>query len=196
MKKGGIVPGVSTRLPRARTGGVIYHAAACATHTKKTIHVRNIVVTRQPFIFPARAMVLCALLALPAVSQAASERSGVFKNLQGEVSVIRAGKSLPAASGGGLMEGDRVVTGAKGAASLILKDGTVLTVGPNSSVDLTHYIYDTTSQNGSVLVNLIQGTVRMVTGIMGKTNPELIKITTPTSVVGVRGTDFIVEATQ
>jgi hypothetical protein len=153
-------------------------------------------VTRQPFTNLAHAMVLCALLALPAISQAANERSGVFKNLEGEVSVIRAGKSLPAASGGGLMEGDRVVTGAKGAASLILKDGTVLTVGPNSSVDLTHYIYDTTSQNGSVLVNLIQGTVRMVTGIMGKTNPELIKITTPTSVVGVRGTDFIVEATQ
>lgn len=163
---------------------------------KKTIHVRNIVVTRQPFTNLAHAMVLCALLTLPAISQAANERSGVFKNLEGEVSVIRAGKSLPAASGGGLMEGDRVVTGPKGAASLILKDGTVLTVGPNSSVDLTHYIYDTTSQNGSVLVNLIQGTVRMVTGIMGKTNPELIKIITPTSVVGVRGTDFIVEATQ
>lgn len=145
---------------------------------------------------PTRALLLCALLTLPALGQAANERSGVFKNLEGEVSVIRAGKSLPAASGGGLMEGDRVVTGAKGAASVILKDGTVLTVGPNASMDLTHYAYDPTSQNGSVLVNLIQGTVRMVTGIMGKTNPELIKVTTPTSVVGVRGTDFIVEATQ
>ena len=69
----------------------------------------------------------------------------------------------------------------------------MLSVGPNSSLDLTQYAFEPVSQNGSMLVNLLQGTVRMVTGIMGKSNPELIKLTTPTTVVGVRGTDFIVE---
>lgn len=152
--------------------------------------------TRHRLISPARTLVLCTLLALPALGHATTERSGVFKNLEGEVTVVRAGKSVPAVSGGGLMEGDRVVTGPKGAAAVTLKDGTVVSVGPNSSLDLTHYVFDSTSQNGSLLLNLIQGTVRMVTGIMGKTNPDLIKLTTPTSVVGVRGTDFIVEATQ
>lgn len=147
-------------------------------------------------ISPAWTLVLCATLTLPALGHAANERSGVFKNLEGEVTVVRAGQSLPVVSGGGLMEGDRVVTGPKGAAAVTLKDGTVVSVGPNSSLDLTHYVFDPTSQNGSLLLNLIQGTVRMVTGIMGKTNPDLIKLTTPTSVVGVRGTDFIVEATQ
>lgn len=152
--------------------------------------------TRHHLISPAWTLVLCTLLALPALGHAATERSGVFKNLEGEVTVVRAGKSVPAVSGGGLMEGDRVVTGPKGAAAITLKDGTVLSVGPNASLDLTHYVFDSTSQNGSLLLNLLQGTVRMVTGIMGKTNPDLIKLTTPTSVVGVRGTDFIVEATQ
>lgn len=151
---------------------------------------------RHRLISRAGLLVLCTLLALPIAGHTAGERSGVFKNLEGEVAVIRSGKSLPAVSGGGLMEGDRVVTGPKGAAAVTLKDGTVLSVGPNSSLDLTHYVFDQTSQNGSLLLNLIQGTVRMVTGIMGKTNPDLIKLTTPTSVVGVRGTDFIVEATQ
>lgn len=151
---------------------------------------------QHPLTSRAWSLLLCTLLALPAVGHAAVERAGIFKNLEGDVAVIRDGKSLPAVPGGGLMEGDRVVTGPKGAASVTLKDGTVLSVGPNSSADLTHYVYDQTSQNGSLLVNLVQGTVRMITGIMGKTNPELIKLTTPTSVVGVRGTDFIVEATQ
>lgn len=149
-----------------------------------------------PFFAQAGVLLLCALLALPTIGHAAAERSGVIKNLEGEVTLVRAGKSLLAASGGGLFEGDRVVTGPKGAVAVVLKDGTVVSVGPNSSLDLTHYIFDQTSQNGSLLLNLIHGTVRMVTGIMGKTNPELIKITTQTSVVGVRGTDFIVEATQ
>ena len=121
-------------------------------------------------------------------------RSGTFKNLEGAVSVVRDSQSLPALPGQGLREGDRVVTGPHSAAAITLQDGTVFAVGPNASVDLTHYIFDTTSQNGSLLLNLLQGTLRVVTGLMGKTNPELIKVTTPTSVVGVRGTDFIVEA--
>lgn len=120
-------------------------------------------------------------------------RSGTFKNLEGSVSVIRGSQSLPAMPGLGLREGDRVVTGPNSAAAITLQDGTVFAVGSNASVDLTHYVFDSTSQNGSLLLNLLQGTMRLVTGVMGRTNPELIQVTTPTSVVGVRGTDFIVE---
>ena len=123
----------------------------------------------------------------------AQERSGTLKNIEGEVTLVREGRNLPAIPGGALREGDRIVTGRKSAAAATLKDGTVLSVGPNSSLDLTQYAFEPVSQNGSMLVNLLQGTVRMVTGIMGKSNPELIKLTTPTTVVGVRGTDFIVE---
>lgn len=134
-----------------------------------------------------------ALLFL-ALSATAAPRAGVFKNLEGEVSILRQGQSQPALSGAELMEGDRIVTGPKGAAAMTLADGTVLTVGPNTSLDLTHHVYDATTQQGSLLLNLLQGAMRMITGAMGKTNPELIKLTTPTSVIGVRGTDFIVEA--
>jgi hypothetical protein len=137
------------------------------------------------------ALGLTLALALPAV---ASDRSGTFKNIEGNVTLIRNSKSLPAVPGGKLLEADRIVTGPNSAAAVTLKDGTVVSVGPNASLDLTHFVFDTTTQNGSILLNLLQGTMRMVTGIMGKTNPDLIKITTPTSVVGVRGTDFIVEA--
>ncbi|MFM2050200.1 MAG: hypothetical protein RL682_691 [Pseudomonadota bacterium] len=33
----------------------------------------------------------------------------------------------------------------------------------------------------------------MVTGVLGKLSPENVKVTTPSSTVSVRGTDFIVE---
>ncbi len=140
-------------------------------------------------------MVLVLVLLLGASHPAsAQERSGILKNLEGDVKIIRDGKSLIALPGGTLLEGDRIVTGRNSAAAVTLSDGTVLSAGPNSSIDLTHYSYDPKSQNGSILVNVLQGAMRVVTGIMGKTNPELIKITTPTTVVGVRGTDFIIEA--
>lgn len=127
-------------------------------------------------------------------AQAQSDgRSGTFKNLEGSVAVIRGSQNLPALPGQGLLEGDRVVTGPMSAAAVTLRDGTMLSVGANASVDLSHYTFDTTSQNGSLLLHLLQGTLRMVTGIMGKTSPDMIKISTPTAVIGVRGTDFIVE---
>jgi hypothetical protein len=44
------------------------------------------------------------------------------------------------------------------------------------------------------VLDLLQGSVRVVTGLLAKVNPERFKVRTPTAVVGVRGTDFIVDA--
>ena len=40
---------------------------------------------------------------------------------------------------------------------------------------------------------LLRGSLRMATGLIAKVKPEQVKVTTPTTVIGVRGTDFIVE---
>ena len=37
---------------------------------------------------------------------------------------------------------------------------------------------------------------RMLTGLIGKTRPESVNITTPTSTIGVLGTDFIVQVPE
>ncbi len=150
--------------------------------------------TMHPLTFPAARWTVALSVALFTCLAVADERNGTFKNLEGSVTLVRGERSLPAVPGGGLREGDRIVTGPKSAAAFTLADGSVVSVGPNTSLDLTHFVFDPTSQNGSMLLNLLQGTVRMITGIMGKTNPELVRVTTPTTVVGVRGTDFIVEA--
>ena len=84
-------------------------------------------------------------------------------------------------------------TGADAAVSVTLRDGTVLTLGPNSEADLSEYAFNATTQEGRLLVRLLEGSMRVVTGLLARINPELFRISTPTSVVGVRGTDFIVE---
>ena len=84
-------------------------------------------------------------------------------------------------------------TGRDGAAVIVLRDGTALTVGPSSTLDLSRFQFDATTQQGNVLLDLLQGTLRVVTGVLAKVNPDLFKVQTPTAVVGVRGTDFIVE---
>ena len=122
-------------------------------------------------------------------------RAGTFKQVQGEIRLgTDAGRPAPQ-SGDALRAGERIATGKDGAASLVLKDGTVLTLGPNTTANLSQFQFDATTQEGNFVLELLQGSVRVVTGLLAKINPDRFKVKTPTAVVGVRGTDFIVEAT-
>lgn len=127
------------------------------------------------------------------VAPANDARVGTVKLVQGESWLGKADARRPVASGDGVFEAERVSTGQKGAATITLKDGTVLTMGPNTTMDLSKFQYNTTTQEGNFALDLLQGSVRVVTGLLARINPDLFKISTPTSVVGVRGTDFIVE---
>jgi hypothetical protein len=77
-----------------------------------------------------------------------------------------------------------------------LSDDTLLTVGANSELVLSTYNFDSTTQDGSLLVSLWRGTAAFVTGLIGKKAPEKVQVQTRTVVLGVRGTEFIVDAQQ
>jgi hypothetical protein len=128
-----------------------------------------------------------------AATQTAIPRIGTFKQVQGDAWVGIDAARRAAQPGAGVGLADRLSTGAQGAATLILKDGTVLTMGPDTVMDLRQFQFDGTTQQGNFLLDLLRGSVRVVTGLLARVNPELFKVQTPTSVVGVRGTDFILE---
>ena len=121
------------------------------------------------------------------------DRQGTFKTVQGQITHAHGGRSGPAQVGDALWEGDRVSSGPKSAAAITLRDGTVLSIGPDSSVDLAQFQFEPTTHEGNVLIALAKGSLRLVTGLIAKLRPEQVKVTTPTTVTGVRGTDFIVE---
>lgn len=120
-------------------------------------------------------------------------RQGTFKTVQGEVTVVRGNARSAAVVGGGVLTTDRIVTGPNSAAALTLKDGTMLSLGPDSAIDLAQFQFDPTTHDGNLAISMMRGTLRVVTGLIAKLRPERVTVTTPTSVIGVRGTDFIVE---
>ena len=130
---------------------------------------------------------------VPAAPAVDAPRIGTFKQVEGDTWVGPANARQAVVPGAGVGVAQRVSTGATGAATITLKDGTVLTMGPNTTMDLSKFQFDATTQQGNFLLDLLQGSVRVVTGLLARINPELFKVQTPTSVVGVRGTDFIVE---
>lgn len=153
---------------------------------------------RLPLALPLSMLLLLAApwclaqTAAPALADA--PRVGTFKQVQGEAWIGPTDARQAPTPGDGLREAERVSTGKTGAATITLKDGTVLTLGPNTTVDLNQFQFDATTQKGNFALDLLQGSIRVVTGLLARINPDLFKISTPTAVVGVRGTDFIVEA--
>jgi hypothetical protein len=45
-----------------------------------------------------------------------------------------------------------------------------------------------------MLVRLGRGSLRMITGLLGKAHPDAVRVETQTATIGIRGTDFIVES--
>ncbi|MFZ3119414.1 MAG: FecR domain-containing protein [Variovorax sp.] len=122
-------------------------------------------------------------------------QAGTIKSVRGDVQLLSAsGTQRPAAPGDVLMPIDRVLTGADAAASIVLRDGTTMVVGPSSRLDVKEFHFDTTTQDGGLLVSLLRGSMRMVTGLIGKKQPDAVRVETQTATIGIRGTDFIVQA--
>lgn len=128
----------------------------------------------------------------PAIT-AGDARQGTFKAVQGDVTLVHETTRRAVVVGDPAFVGDRVLTGERSAAALTLRDGTTLSIGPASNLVLTEFQFEPTTREGNILVSLLRGSLRMVTGLVAKLRPERVQVTTPTTVIGVRGTDFIVE---
>ena len=58
------------------------------------------------------------------------------------------------------------------------------------------YLFDTTTYAGEFEGTLSQGRLAAVSGKMVKQSPESMKIRTPSSIMGVRGTEFVIEVQE
>lgn len=132
---------------------------------------------------------------LVTVSDTGQLHAGFLKSVQGSVQLISPGGEVRVAkSGDKVMAADKIVSQADGAASLVLRDGTSMVVGPSSQLEVRQFAFDSTTQDGNVFVSLVRGSMRMISGLIGKTHPEAVRVDTQTATIGIRGTDFIVLA--
>ncbi|MDB5864335.1 MAG: hypothetical protein JWO70_2141 [Betaproteobacteria bacterium] len=134
-----------------------------------------------------------ALCALPALAQ---DYAGVIKTSKGTANVDRAGKQVALTPGVQLQQGDRVITGNNGYVGITMRDDTLLTLGPGSSLSLDGYAFDPKTHEGNFLASLSKGMLSVVTGLIARQKPESFVVKTRVSTMGVRGTEFIIEASE
>ena len=139
-----------------------------------------------------RKMVAVAAFASLALSPASAEIARV-KTSVGAAAIERGTARVPAKPGLQLNPGDRLVTGKDGRISLSFIDNTRFSVGPNSRIAVNEFSYDRTRQSGTFVTQVDRGSLGVVSGHIAKSGKDAMKVRTPNSLLGVRGTRFIVE---
>jgi hypothetical protein len=145
---------------------------------------------------PGVAIVALAMAGVTLVASAAiAQDVGRVKTVKGTVYVEREGRRELALVGTGVRQADIVVTGADGAVGVTLADDTLLSAGPNSVLAIERFVYEA-NQPGSLEAALSKGTLAVVSGRIAKQAPDAMRVKTPAAILGVRGTEFVVRASD
>ncbi len=133
---------------------------------------------------------LCAAMALGA--QSAWAIAGKIENIIGTARIAKqTGQIYAAIKGDNLYEGDSVATAANSNVQIRMVDEAIVWVRPNTEFKITRYrsTEHGETKNEAVL-RLLKGSMRTVTGMIGRANTDDYKLSTPNATIGIRGTEF------
>lgn len=130
--------------------------------------------------------ILLFLLTLTAFLWSNIGNVGAFK---GSATIIRNSETLDIKNGMALNVKDEIITEKKSRVQVILKDNTVVTIGPESTFVFDSYKFSG-KDDSKVEMHIDRGFFRSVTGKIGKLAPERFKVKTVSATIGIRGTDF------
>ncbi len=130
--------------------------------------------------------------------QANADTAGIgkFRLVSGESYVVRDGTRSKAEVGGVLHQKDVIETAADGSVGVTFNDNTVFSAGPNSSVSMEEFEFNPVTLKGSFLAKLGKGTLSVVSGDIARGSPKAMRIRTPSAILGVRGTRFLVRVNE
>lgn len=109
----------------------------------------------------------------------------------GQVTVRDGAKARIAVVGEPLYSGDTVIVSKPGHAALEFNDKTRVVLDQGSEYQITSVRFNPESPaSGNALTSLVKGSLRMMTGALGKKRPENVKVDTVVATIGIRGTNF------
>jgi hypothetical protein len=155
--------------------------------------------TPVPTRLPGRlASAVLALVATASPAQSAREpaagdaEAAQVLAAEGDTMLMRGGSlSTPVRRDVPLRGGDRIRTGADGRVQLRFADGALISLQPGTDFRIEAWAYDAIRQRS--WFELMHGSMRAVSGSIGKRERDDWRLRTPTATIGIRGTEFTVE---
>ena len=116
--------------------------------------------------------------------------SAKLTSSQGDISATDgAGTKRRLFDGGSIYVGETVEMGAAAKGILVFRDESRLTLGANTRFSVGNFVFDDKNPTeGKFLVSLLRGSMRALTGLIGKSNPRNVSFATATATIGIRGT--------
>jgi hypothetical protein len=131
---------------------------------------------------------------LSAQLEAQRPPAGYVKVVTGTAVITRAGVERPARPGDAVYENDAFRTGASSSLGVTLKDDTRLSLGSKSEIDLSEFKFSPAQGQLGLVVKLVRGIAEFVSGRIEALRPDAVRLETPTTIVGVRGTHLVFRA--
>ncbi|NMM25961.1 MAG: FecR domain-containing protein [Glaciimonas sp.] len=167
------------------------HVFHCAFH-----YASNLVSNHASRWLMAAACIFACGGTLAADAASSAEVAGTVALAIGEATLQDAsGAAHAAARGDAVRVGQTLLTGANGHIHVRMVDGAFVSVRPQSRFRIEEYRYDPAlPSNNRVKFVLEQGVARSITGRAGEAAREHYRLNTPLAAIGIRGTDFVVQA--
>lgn len=147
----------------------------------------------QPLYFAATLLVLALFLGIGPTPAHAATKAGKVIMAKGTVEAVSGDTRRSLKRRSAVHTGEVVITGKDSRAQIRFIDGALLTLEPGSELSIEEYNYqDETGAPDQVLMRLVKGGLRTVTGAIGKSNQKAYRLDTPLATIGIRGTMFAV----
>ena len=85
---------------------------------------------------------------------------------------------------------ETIVSGANSGTQILLLDQSTFTVGEDSEVVMDTFIYDPATNDGKIVASVKQGSLKVISGLISKKNPDSLTVEVPEGTLGSRGTEF------
>lgn len=137
-----------------------------------------------------RNLAVLALAAAWAAGAGAQDAGRVILSI-GDVTIQRGAATLPAPVGTGVQKGDAVRVGASSNAQIRFLDEAIVALRPGTELKVDDYNWSGAADGTERgFFSLLKGGLRTVTGAIGKVNQQNYRVATPTSTIGIRGSNY------
>lgn len=133
--------------------------------------------------------VVCTLLLLLQAPVVFAE-AGKVHFVYGKVEIVAEdGKFRFAKKGDKVHQGETIQTDKNASAQVRMVDGGILAIRPATQLKIDQYQFQNDDKEDRSFFGLLKGSFRSLTGLIGKRNKKAFLVRTPTSTIGIRGSD-------
>ena len=85
---------------------------------------------------------------------------------------------------------ETIYAGIDSGTQILLLDQSTFTIGSDSEVVMDTFIYDPATNDGKIVANVKKGSLKIISGLISKKNPDSLTVKVPEGTLGSRGTEF------